>query len=81
MLLHWQGYGMYVFSSGQKYEGHWEKGKKHGWSIYTVETGAQHATCMASSCPAAEELHTGYSSNVACLHAFLFSQLPGMSAQ
>lgn len=30
---------MYVFGSGQKYEGHWEKGKKHGWSIYTVETG------------------------------------------
>lgn len=34
-----QGYGVYVFGSGQKYEGHWEKGKKHGWSIYTVETG------------------------------------------
>lgn len=28
-----------MFGSGQKYEGHWEKGKKHGWSIYTVETG------------------------------------------
>jgi hypothetical protein len=34
-----QGYGVYVFGSGQRYEGHWEKGKKHGWSIYTVETG------------------------------------------
>jgi len=35
-----QGYGVYVFGSGQRYEGHWDKGKKHGWSIYTVETGA-----------------------------------------
>lgn len=25
---HVQGYGVYVFSSGQRYEGHWEKGKK-----------------------------------------------------
>jgi hypothetical protein len=41
-----QGYGVYVFGSGQRYEGHWEKGKKHGWSIYTVETGA-----AASRCP------------------------------
>ena len=36
-----QGYGVYVFASGQKYEGHWQSGKKHGWSIYTVETGGQ----------------------------------------
>lgn len=35
-----QGNGVYVFASGQKYEGAWAKGKKHGWSIYTVETGA-----------------------------------------
>lgn len=38
-----QGYGVYVFGSGQRYEGHWEKGKKHGWSIYTVETGQRWA--------------------------------------
>lgn len=30
---------MYVFASGQRYEGAWSAGKKHGWSIYTVETG------------------------------------------
>lgn len=36
---------MYVFASGQKYEGRWEKGKKSGWSIYTVETGAAEGTC------------------------------------
>lgn len=34
---------MYVFGSGQKYEGAWQKGKKHGWSIYTVETGQRWA--------------------------------------
>jgi hypothetical protein len=36
-------YGVYLFSSGQRYEGHWSKGKKHGWSIYTVETGQRWA--------------------------------------
>lgn len=35
-----QGFGVYVFGSGQRYEGCWAKGKKHGWSVYTVETGA-----------------------------------------
>ena len=30
------GYGVYYFGSGQKYEGEWAHGKKHGWSIYTV---------------------------------------------
>lgn len=38
-VVHVQGYGVYVFGSGQKYEGHWDKGKKQGWSVYTVETG------------------------------------------
>ena len=35
-----QGSGVYVFASGQQSEGRWEGGKKHGWSVYTVETGA-----------------------------------------
>lgn len=39
---------MYEFASGQKYEGHWEKGKKAGWSIYTVETGE--TACVLHSC-------------------------------
>lgn len=42
---------MYVFGSGQKYEGHWEKGKKHGWSIYTVETGQRWAGSWAEGKP------------------------------
>ena len=33
------GYGIYLFASGQKYEGEWALGKKHGWSIYTVDDG------------------------------------------
>jgi hypothetical protein len=41
---------VYVFASGQKYEGRWEKGKKHGWSIYTVETGACGVTHGRGSC-------------------------------
>jgi hypothetical protein len=45
-----QGYGVYVFGSGQRYEGHWEKGKKHGWSIYTVETGEGQRLHNSTAC-------------------------------
>lgn len=51
LLLLRQGYGVYVFGSGQKYEGHWDKGKKHGWSIYTVETGQRWAGSWAEGKP------------------------------
>ena len=30
--------GVYRFSNGQKYEGQWLIGKKHGFCVYTVET-------------------------------------------
>lgn len=32
------GHGVYRFSNGQKYEGQWQAGKKHGYCVYTVET-------------------------------------------
>jgi hypothetical protein len=51
LLVLLQGYGVYLFGSGQKYEGHWEKGKKHGWSIYTVETGQRWAGSWAEGKP------------------------------
>lgn len=34
------GRGVYVFASGQRYEGDWLQGMKHGWSIYSVEEGS-----------------------------------------
>lgn len=39
------GHGIYLFSSGQMYEGEWALGKKHGWSIYTVDNG-ESAMCF-----------------------------------
>ena len=31
------GWGVYsFFAGGQRYEGRWERGRKHGWSVYTV---------------------------------------------
>ncbi len=32
--------------------GHWERGKKHGWSVYTVETGQQWAGSWQDGRPA-----------------------------
>ena len=43
------GFGIYLFSSGQMYEGEWALGKKHGWSIYTVDNGERGSGPWAGS--------------------------------
>jgi hypothetical protein len=58
---------VYVFGSGQRYEGHWEKGKKHGWSIYTVETGE---TMMPSSSARARGVEQQFAAIVAHPHCW-----------
>lgn len=32
---------MYLFQSGQMYEGQWRAGSKHGWSIFSLHNGQQ----------------------------------------
>lgn len=35
------GFGVYIFSNGDKYEGAWENGKRHGYGVYTWASGKQ----------------------------------------
>jgi Protein of unknown function (DUF1566)/MORN repeat len=35
------GYGVFIFSNGDKYDGAWNKGKRHGWGVYTWNSGRQ----------------------------------------
>lgn len=45
------GVGVYLFQSGQMYEGQWREGSKHGWSIFSLHNGQQWAGWPLSSLP------------------------------
>ena len=36
------GYGVYMFSNGDKYEGNWKNGKKHGYGVSTWYSGRKY---------------------------------------